>query len=447
MQVLSGTDFSDRAEEAAELGARLAQRSAGELTLVHVLDTRGVLLGPAPALDAIEDDARERLNASAERLRALGATVQVELPAGWPDEAIVAEAKRRGAGLLVLPAVGQRDGSGVRLGKTCERVLRTTETPMLVVRNAAPLLAWLQGERALRVLIAYDFTPQADAAVLFAGRLTELGPCQPIAAYVDDPRREASRLGLLDDPARAQHLLRDEIAQRLARALPSLTVEVVVASHEGDPAARLAHLAEREQADLLLVGSHQRNAVERLFTGSVALDLLRESTANVLVVPGAAVASISPLPPLLRRVVAATDLSSIGNRAVAYALAVAPEGAEVVVVHVVSPNLMRHGRYGRPSYPEFAREHAEVVADRRKALEALVADARGANPNAVRIELIESDRPDRALLEAIEREAADLVCVGTIGRTGLGAVFLGSTAQTLLRGTRRPILLVQPQDR
>ena len=49
--------------------------------------------------------------------------------------------------------------------------------------------------------------------------------------------------------------------------------------------------------------------------------------------------------------------------------------------------------------------------------------------------------------EAIEREAADLVCAGTIGRTGLGAMLLGSTAQTLLRGTRRPLLLVQPQER
>lgn len=447
MRVLCGTDFSDRAEEAATLGALLAQRTAGGLTLVHVLDTRSVLLGPAPALDAIEENARERLQGSAARLRALGATVDTELPAGWPDEAIVAEARKRGADLLVLPAVGRRGGAGVRLGKTCERVLRTTVTPMLVMRDASPLLAWLRGERTLRVLVAYDFTPQADAAVLFAGRLAELGSCQPIAAYVDDPRREAARLGLLDDPARAQDHLRDEIARRLASVLPSLPVGVVVSPHEGDPAERLAHLAERERADLLLVGSQQRNAVERLFTGSVALELLRDSTANVLVVPGAAVAPVSPLPPRIRRVVTATDLSPIGNRAVAHAIAVAPEGAEVVLVHVVSPNLMRNGRYGRPTYPNFVTEHAEILAERRKALEALVAEARGANRNPVRIELIESDRTDGALLEAIEREAADLVCVGTIGRTGLGAVLLGSTAQTLLRGTRRPILLVQPQDR
>ncbi len=444
MQVLSGTDFSDRAEEAATLGALFAQRTGGELTLVHVLDTRSVLLGPAPVLDAIEENARQRLKETADRLRKTGVSVSTELPAGWPDEAIVAEAKKRGAELLVMPALGRRDGAGVRIGKTCERVLRTTETPMLVLRDASPLLSWLGGERALRVLVAYDFTPQADAALLFAARLAELGSCQLIAAYADDPRREATRLGLLDDPGRARDHLREEIAERIARALPSLPVEVVVSAHEGEPGARLAQLAEREQADLLLVGSHQRNAVERLFTGSVALDLLRDSPINVLVVPGSAVASASLLPPVIRRIVAATDLSPIGNRAVAHALALAPAGAEVVVVHVLSPNLMRNGRYGRSVHPEFGREHAAVVAERRQAVQALVADAGQVN---VRVELIESDRPERALLEAIEREAADLVCAGTIGRTGLGAMLLGSTAQTLLRGTRRPILLVQPQER
>ncbi len=444
MQVLCGTDFSDRAEEAARLAALLAQRTGGELTLVHVLDTRSVLLGPAPALDAIEENARQRLQATADALRQTGVKVNTELPAGWPDEAIVAEAKKRGAGLLVMPAIGRRDGVAVRLGKTCERVLRTTETPMLVLREASPLLAWLRGERALRVLVAYDFTPQADAALLFAARLAELGSCQLLAAYVDDPRREATRLGLLDDPTLARQHVREEIVARIGRALPSVPFEVVVSAHQGEPAARLAQLAESEQADLLLVGSHQRNAVERLFTGSVALDLLRDSPANVLVVPGAAVASVSLLPPVIRRIVAATDLSPIGNRAVAHALALAPSGAEVVVVHVISPNLMRNGRYGRPVHPAFASEHAAVVAERRQALEALVADPGNAK---VRIDLIESDRPDRALLEAIEREAADLVCAGTIGRTGLGAMLLGSTAQTLLRGTRRPILLVQPQER
>lgn len=447
MRILSGIDFSERSEEAATLAALLARQTDGELTLVHVLDTRNVLFGPAAILDTIEESARMRLGTIGDRLRALGARVDVELPAGWPDEALVSEAKRRDAGLLVVPAIGRRDSAGVRLGKTCERVLRSTETPMLAVREAGPLVDWLEGRRPLRLLIAYDFTPQADAAAQFAARLAALGSCQPIAAYVDDPRREAGRLGLADSASSAQDHLRDEVAKRLARVLPTLPVKVVVSPHDGDPSARLVHLAEREHADLVIVGSHQRGAVGRLFAGSVALDLLRDSATNVLVVPGAA-ASVAQIAPVVQRVLVATDLSPVGNRALAYALAVTPPDAEIVVVHVMSPNLMRGGRHGRASYQNFVSEHAEVVAERKAELETCVADAtREAGRPAARTELVESDSTERALLESIERNAPDLVCLGTVGRTGFGAMLLGSTAQAVLRGTRRPLLLVQPQDR
>ncbi len=445
MRVLCGTDFSDRCDAAAEFGALLAHRSGGDLTLVHALDTRSLALGPAAVLDALDRGARERLEGTAVRLRALGARVSVEVPAGWPDEALLAEATRHDNPLLILPAIGRRDGAGVRLGKTCERVLRRSESPLLVLRDASPLLAWMRGERALRMLIAYDFTPQADAAVLFAERLAELGACQPIAAYVDDPQREAARMGLLDTPVESQQRLRDEIARRVARAVPALPIEVVISAHDGDPGARLAHLAEREQADLVVVGSHQRGAVERLFTGSVALDLLRDASTNVLVVPGAHLAPVSQLPPSVRRVLAATDLSAVGNRAVAYALAVAPADGEVIVVHVVNPGLMRDGQFGRPSHASFQAGHAAVLAQRRAELEALVRDRAGGR--TVRIEIVEHDRSERGIVETIEREAPDLVCVGSLGRTGARAAVLGSTAQAVIRGCSRPLLLVQPQDR
>ncbi|MBN9460129.1 MAG: universal stress protein [Burkholderiales bacterium] len=446
MRIVCGTDFSDRAGQAGTVGALLAQRTGGDLTLVHVLDTRGSLFGPGALLDALDEAARERLAQTAEALRALGAQVSTELPAGWPDEALVAEAMRRGGAWLVLPALGRRDGAGVRLGKTCERTLRHAQSPMLVLRDASPLITWLRDGQPLRMLVAYDFTPQADAAVLCAGQLAALGACRPVAAFVGDPQREAARMGLHDAPAEAQQRLRDEIARRLARALPALPIEVVVAADEGDAAAQLAQLAERERADLIVTGSHQRGAVERLFSGSVALDLMREAPTNILVVPGAALAAVTGLPPVVRRILAATDLSPLGNQALAYALSIAPPNGEVILVHVVSPNLMRDGQHGRASYAQFEVEHAEVLAQRRAALQELVAQA-GAGERSVRIELVEHERPDRALIEAIEREAPDLVCVGTLGRTGASAVILGSTAQALLRGCRRPLLLVQPQDR
>jgi nucleotide-binding universal stress UspA family protein len=196
MRITCGTDFSDRGREAADVAALLAARSGGRLSLVHALDTRGAVLGAAHVLEALETAAREQLDYEAARLQALGAEVEVAMPDGWPDEAVLGEAQRQESSLIVLAATGSRDGPGVSVGKTCERSLARTSTPMLVVRDAPPLTAWLRGDKPLRIMVAFDFSPEAAAALAFAARFARLGNCRIVVAHVDDPQREARRLGL-----------------------------------------------------------------------------------------------------------------------------------------------------------------------------------------------------------------------------------------------------------
>ena len=48
-----------------------------------------------------------------------------------------------------------------------------------------------------------------------------------------------------------------------------------------------------------------------------------------------------------------------------------------------------------------------------------------------------------AIVEAAEHHHADLIVMTTHGRSGLGRLILGSVAETVLRGTRTPILLLR----
>ncbi|WP_272484950.1 universal stress protein [Zeimonas sediminis] len=449
MRITCGTDFSERGHQAAEVAALLAARSGGRLELVHALDTRGAVLGAAHVLETLETAARERLDFEAGRLRALGATVDTAMPDGWPDEALLGEADRHDSAMIVLAATGSRDGAGVSVGKTCERTLSRAKRPMMVVRDAAPLTAWLRGERPLHILVAFDFSPQAASALAFAARLARIGACRIVAAFADDPRREARRMGLAGSPDEAQGLLQQALADHVAQLEPELPADVVVSPHLGDPAARLAHLAERENADLVVAGTHQRGPLQRLFAGSVSLQLLRDSATNLIIVPTAEAEAAAPAaaPHEVRRVLAATDLSPNGNRAIAQALAIAPAGAEVRIVHVMSPNQMLEGAYGRPSYKEFEAEHAAERANRQQALEALLPRGAKAGQRTIVCEVVEHDLPARAIAEQAEHYDVDLVCVGTLGRTGLSAALLGSTAQEVLRHLRRPLLLVPPAER
>lgn len=447
MRITCGTDFSDRGREAADVAALLAARSGGRLSLVHALDTRGAVLGAAHVLEALETAAREQLDYEAARLQALGAEVEVAMPDGWPDEAVLGEAQRQESSLIVLAATGSRDGPGVSVGKTCERSLARTSTPMLVVRDTPPLTAWLRGDKPLRIMVAFDFSPETAAALAFAARFARLGNCRIVVAHVDDPQREARRLGLSGTPELVQQRLRELLTDRVAELDPALPADVVVSAHLGDPGARLAHLAERENADLVISGTHQRGPIQRLFAGSVSLQLLRDAPSNLLVVPAteAALAEAAPAPREVRRLLAATDLSDGGNRAIAHALALTPDGATLHIVHVMSPNQMLDGAYGRPSYSAFASEHEAERDKRLKALKALAPDTPHNARRSIVCEVIDHDLPAQAITEQADLHDADLVCLGTLGRTGLAAALMGSTAQDVLKRMRRPLLLVPPE--
>jgi nucleotide-binding universal stress UspA family protein len=52
--------------------------------------------------------------------------------------------------------------------------------------------------------------------------------------------------------------------------------------------------------------------------------------------------------------------------------------------------------------------------------------------------------PAPAIVEAAEIAKADMIVMSTHGRSGLGRLFLGSVAESVLRGTHTPILLLRP---
>ena len=49
-----------------------------------------------------------------------------------------------------------------------------------------------------------------------------------------------------------------------------------------------------------------------------------------------------------------------------------------------------------------------------------------------------------AIVEAAEISKVDLIVMSTHGRSGLGRLLLGSVAESVLRGSRTPILLLRP---
>jgi nucleotide-binding universal stress UspA family protein len=94
-------------------------------------------------------------------------------------------------------------------------------------------------------------------------------------------------------------------------------------------------------------------------------------------------------------------------------------------------------------WPDAERELALLGLERRKELEALAAKL--TTPSvAVRTLFLDGDITS-VLLRTIQEECPDLVVVGTHGRRGFDRLFVGSTAEAIIRNAECPVMTIGPR--
>jgi nucleotide-binding universal stress UspA family protein len=207
----------------------------------------------------------------------------------------------------------------------------------------------------------------------------------------------------------------------------------------------LVDLARAAQADLLVVGTHQRHGLERWTKGSVSRGVLRHAPMSVACVPTSAVPAPAPSIRPCRRVLAAADLTENGGIALPYAYSVVDEGGTVSLVHAVKPFRLPNPLIGgMPDVLPSKRENAQRVALGSAHLRAHIPAEAETRRIQTEVEIIEDDDAARAICQAAESFNADLVCVGAHARPGAAARVMGSVALGVLQHCRRPVLVVWP---
>lgn len=140
-----------------------------------------------------------------------------------------------------------------------------------------------------KILFPTDFSECSQGALACASALASESGAQLFIVHVDElPAAYIEGLGsgyaghgYVPEPENA----RDEIREQLSRVLP--TVPNVNCEHRyvrGNPADQILKFAERENVDLIILGTHGRTAALRLLMGSVAEAVVRRSKCPVLTV-------------------------------------------------------------------------------------------------------------------------------------------------------------------
>ena len=450
-RLLCGTDFSPGARAAANAAAAMAQRLDAAVVLVHVVEQSLLTLLPAGMRKSFLASSYERLAKEAERLRKLGAIVEESFSVGRSEESLVEQACTSDAGFIVLSSLGSRAPERWLLGSVSERTAERATVPTVVVRDAEPLVSWARGEHTLRVFVAFNFTVTSEAALRWAAQLASIGPCEFIVAYVDWPPKERARLGgtgplpLAENTPETQRLIERDLAAKIGEILGNASAKIRVEPGWGRADLRLADLAREEKADFIVIGSHQYHGFERWWNVSVSRGLLHHAPISVAIVPTTTTKDQGAnVVPIVRRVLVATDFSALGDRAVPYAYANLSAGSVVRMIHVITPAEATGGAGTTSASKRLAeKQHQNLVTDSGQKLRELIpreAEARGI---VTEVEVLSHREAGLAICQEAERFGADLICMGTHGRSGLTQTLLGSITNKVMTHSRRPLLVVR----
>jgi len=138
----------------------------------------------------------------------------------------------------------------------------------------------------------------------------------------------------------------------------------------------------------------------------------------------------------------ATDFSAASTAAFKRAVAMArADRAQLLIVHVMTPPSLALPGDGYVSPRLYEELETSARAQAQKRLQAIVARGRkgGARASGLLLEGVPHERVARAA----RAKKADLLVIGTHGRTGLAKLFLGSVAGRLVASVSCPVLTVR----
>jgi nucleotide-binding universal stress UspA family protein len=286
------------------------------------------------------------------------------------------------------------------------------------------------------ILVPHDFSAHSDTALRRAVNLakTTKGRIHLLHAYAW-PVRGVMPYDMAV-PAGVWDAIRQGTLEKLEELRADLEKQGVEATAEVNshlPVEAITSTATKLPADLIVMGTRGLTGFKHVVLGSVAERTVRLASCPVLTVKEDDKAEAT------RRIVVATDFSGPGEHARDEGVALAKQlGAEVHLVHAFDIPLAMVTPY-EVTVPDGLIHEAREAA--RKKLESALEAIRKQGVKATG-HLAEVPAAP-AIAQVAGEVKADLVVIGTHGRTGLKHVLLGSVAERTLRLAPCAVLTVK----
>ncbi|MBI5408683.1 MAG: universal stress protein [Nitrospirae bacterium] len=208
----------------------------------------------------------------------------------------------------------------------------------------------------------------------------------------------------------------------------------IIARHGESPYEYIVEEAEKAQANMIIMGRRGRKGLKRLMMGSETARVIGHAKCNVLIVPRAASVDF-------KRIVVATDGSKYSDAAVSEAVSISKRcGSSLFAISVVPSETES------PFDIVHMEMHKDIISEKEsKMAECLVKDIKDlAEKEGVGTQgFVYSGKPYESIISMAKEKHADLIVVGSHGRTGLAKLLMGSVTERVIGLAECAVLVVK----
>jgi hypothetical protein len=284
-----------------------------------------------------------------------------------------------------------------------------------------------------RLLLATDGSEFSEGAIREAVRLAKRcgGKLTAVQVIETNPEFETTAPSVLE---KMESVVRKHLTDVQARAKQE-GVACEITLHEGEDSYKyIVDEAKAQKSTMIIMGRRGRKGFRRLVMGSTTAWTIGHAPCSVLVVPRAAAVEF-------RSIVVATDGSKHSLAAASEAIGIAKRNnAKLTVIAVVPADI------AMPTDIDFAAIAREKLADQE--MQAAERNAKAVKEAAQKEGVdcqafVMSGKPADAVTEIAKEKAADLIVVGSHGRTGLDRLLMGSVAERVIVLANSAVLVVK----
>ncbi|MBX9691532.1 MAG: universal stress protein [Cyanobacteria bacterium] len=284
----------------------------------------------------------------------------------------------------------------------------------------------------MKIIVALDGSPSAEAAFDTLGKLkwpngTEIKLLAVVAAVEGfGAKRTESAAKHQQDFVEVATEAIEELAQTIRANLSHciITTEVV----RGDAKSRIVEAAQQWQANLVIMGSRGRKELESMFLGSVSQAVILQSPCPVIVAR-----SVEDPDESYRTIIVTVDNSPYSRAMLDWMTTLEWDTkTNFRIVTIVPPliDTFRDLESGANASGLMSR-HSETMDSAKAELQQFASRLIShVGANRVTMQVAEGD-PREVILTIAADSGADLIVLGSHGRTGLDRILIGSVSQAI----------------